>query len=210
MMKIVKFRFNMFGENCYVIYDPASRQAMVVDPGMINAAEQQALDSFIASNNLSVKYLVNTHLHLDHAFGNAHVAQTYGLTTRAHAADAPLGADLEMQARQFGIFNAPIANVDSIEPLAEGDTLSLGNNEIRVIHTPGHTPGGIALYAPADGWVITGDSLFANGGIGRTDLPGGNHAQLIDSLKNKLFTLPGETTVLPGHGPSSTIADETF
>ena len=173
MMKIVKFRFNMFGENCYVVYDPASRQAMVVDPGMINAAEQQALDSFIASNNLSVKYLVNTHLHLDHAFGNAHVAQTYGLTTRAHAADAPLGADLEMQARQFGIFNAPIANVDSIEPLAEGDTLSLGNNEIRVIHTPGHTPGGIALYAPADGWIITGDSLFANGGIGRTDLPGG-------------------------------------
>ena len=73
MMKIVKFRFNMFGENCYVVYDPASRQAMVVDPGMINAAEQQALDSFIASNNLSVKYLVNTHLHLDHAFGNVHV-----------------------------------------------------------------------------------------------------------------------------------------
>ncbi|MDE7336025.1 MAG: MBL fold metallo-hydrolase, partial [Muribaculaceae bacterium] len=75
---------------------------------------------------------------------------------------------------------------------------------------PGHTPGGIALYAPADGWVITGDSLFAGGGIGRTDLPGGNQMQLIDSLKTKLFTLPGETKILPGHGPVSTIADETF
>lgn len=94
--------------------------------------------------------------------------------------------------------------------LAEGDTLTLGNNVITVIHTPGHTPGGISLYCKADGWVITGDSLFADGGIGRTDLPGGNHTQLIDSLKSKLFTLPPETTVIPGHGPISTIGDETF
>lgn len=210
MMKIVKFRFNMFGENCYVVYDPETRQAMVVDPGMINAAEQKALDDFISSNGLSVKYLINTHLHLDHAFGNGHVARTYGVPTRAHAADIPLGADLKRQAELFGIFDAPISGIGPVEPLAEGDMLTLGDNGIRVIHTPGHTPGGIALHAPSDGWVITGDSLFADGGIGRTDLPGGNHAQLIDSLKHKLFTLPGSTTVLPGHGPASTIADETF
>lgn len=210
MMKIVKFQFNMFGENCYVVYDPQSRQAMVVDPGMLSQKECEAIDGFIAKEQLSVKYLVNTHLHLDHAFGNAHIAETYGVKTRAHAADVPLGSNLRRQAEQFGIFDAQIGEIGQVEPLNEGDVLTLGSDEIRVIHTPGHTPGGISLYSPAEGWVITGDSLFAGGGIGRTDLPGGNHQQLIDSLKTKLFTLPGETKILPGHGPISTIADETF
>ncbi|MDE6513090.1 MAG: MBL fold metallo-hydrolase [Muribaculaceae bacterium] len=210
MMKIVKFQFNMFGENCYVVYDPATRQAMVVDPGMLTEAERQAIDDFIAREQLIVKYLVNTHLHLDHSFGNAHISDKYGVKTKAHAADIPLGANLRRQAEQFGIFDAQIAEIGAVEPLSQGDVLTLGNDEIRVIHTPGHTPGSIALYAPADGWVITGDSLFAGGGIGRTDLPGGNQMQLIDSLKTKLFTLPGETKILPGHGPVSTIADETF
>lgn len=210
MMKIVKFQFNMFGENCYVVYDPASRQAMVVDPGMLTENERQAIDGFIAREQLTVKYLVNTHLHLDHAFGNAHISNKYGVKTRAHSADIPLGSNLRRQAEQFGIFDVQIGEIGEVEPLKEGDILTLGNDEIKVIHTPGHSPGGIALYAPTDGWVITGDSLFADGGIGRTDLPGGNHQQLIDSLKTKLFTLPGETKIIPGHGPVSTIADETF
>lgn len=210
MMKIVKFQFNMFGENCYVVYDPASRQAMVVDPGMLTENERQAIDGFIAREQLTVKYLVNTHLHLDHAFGNAHIYNKYGVKTRAHSADIPLGSNLRRQAEQFGIFDAQIGEIGEVEPLKEGDILTLGNDKIKIIHTPGHTPGGIALYAPTDGWVITGDSLFADGGIGRTDLPGGNHQQLIDSLKTKLFTLPGETKIIPGHGPVSTIADETF
>lgn len=209
-MKIVKFQFNMFGENCYVVYDPASRQAMVVDPGMLTGSEQQAIDDFIARENLTVKYLVNTHLHLDHSFGNAHIAEKYGVKTRAHAGDIPLGSNLRRQAEQFGIFDAQIGEIGEVEPLKEGDILTLGNDDIKIIHTPGHTPGGIALYSPAEGWVITGDSLFAGGGIGRTDLPGGNHRQLIDSLKTKLFTLPPETKILPSHGPVSTIGNETF
>lgn len=200
----------MFGENCYVVYDPESRQAMIVDPGMLSEAEDTKLSDFISKNNLTVKYLVNTHLHLDHAFGNAYVEKTYGVKTRAHSADRPLGSSLKRQAELFGIFDAPLNEIGEVVPIAEGDTLTLGNNVITVIHTPGHTPGGISLYCKADGWVITGDSLFADGGIGRTDLPGGNHTQLIDSLKSKLFTLPPETTVIPGHGPISTIGDETF
>lgn len=200
----------MFGENCYVVYDPQSRQAMIVDPGMLSSEEQHKLSDFITGNNLTVKYLVNTHLHLDHAFGNAYVEKTYGVKTHAHTADKMLGSSLKRQAELFGIFDAPIEEIGEINPLSEGDKLTLGSNEITIIHTPGHTPGGIALYCPADDWVITGDTLFAGGGIGRTDLPGGNHAQLIDSLKSKLFRLPPETMVIPGHGPTSTIGDETF
>ena len=146
MMKIVKFQFNMFGENCYVVYDPATRQAMVVDPGMLTNAERHAIDGFIAREQLTVKYLVNTHLHLDHAFGNAHISDKYGVKTRAHSADIPLGSNLRRQAEQFGIFDAKIAEIGEVEPLKEGDILTLGSDEIRVIHTPGHTPGGIALY----------------------------------------------------------------
>lgn len=200
----------MFGENCYVVYDPESRQAMIVDPGMLSESEQQKLSGFISTNNLTVKYLVNTHLHLDHTFGNAYIEKTYGVETRAHPADTQLGASLKRQAELFGIFDAPIDEIGEIETLQDGDTLTLGTNEITVMHTPGHTPGGISLYCPAEGWVITGDTLFAGGGIGRTDLPGGDHARLIDSIKSKLFTLPAETTVIPGHGPISTIGDETF
>lgn len=200
----------MFGENCYVVYDPESRQAMIVDPGMIAESEQRKLADFISGNNLKVKYLVNTHLHLDHAFGNAYVAKTYGVKTLANSADTSIGASLKRQAELFGIFDAPVDEIGEITSLGEGDILSLGTNRIQVIHTPGHTPGGISLYCPEENWVITGDSLFAGGGIGRTDLPGGNHAQLITSLKTKLFTLPPQTKILPGHGPISTIGDETF
>lgn len=204
-MKIVKFQFNMFGENCYVVYDPESREAMVVDPGMLTIAENEVIDSFIARERLSVKYLINTHLHLDHCFGNAHISGRYGVTAHAHPADAPLGRDIAAQARLFGIFDTEIGNVDKIIPLTEGDVLTIGKEQIRVIHTPGHTPGGISLYAPGDGWIITGDTLFGDGNIGRTDLPGGNYQQLLDSIRTKLLTLPPSTRLLPGHGPASTI-----
>lgn len=209
-MDINAFSNNMFGENTYVVFDPESRQAMVVDPGMLTEDEKKTVDDFISAKHLTVKYVVNTHLHLDHSFGNAHIARKYGVETRAHSADIPLGSSLKRQSELFGIFNAPIEEIGEVNPLKEGDTLTLGANSIEVIHTPGHTPGGISLYAPADGWVITGDTLFANGGIGRTDLPGGNATQMADSLRLKLFRLPSETIIYPGHGPASTIGNETF
>lgn len=195
----------MFDENCYVVYDGQSHQCMIVDPGMLSGQEREAVDGFIRTQHLTVKYLVNTHLHLDHSFGINHVASTYGVTPMAHPADAPLGADIEGQARMFGIAGADISNVTDITPLADGDILTLGNAQIRVIHTPGHSPGGLSLYAPTEGWIITGDTLFAGGSIGRTDLPGGSYPQLIDSIRTKLFTLPDDTRILPGHGPESTI-----
>jgi len=206
-MKIVRFTLNMFDENCYLVYNGPTRECMVVDPGMFTAAERRTVDGFIAREKLTVKYLVNTHLHLDHCFGNNHIASTYGVTTLAHPADAPLGRDIKGQARLFGIFDAGISDIEEIAPLADGDTLTLGDETIRVIHTPGHSPGGLSLLAPADGLVLTGDTLFAGGNIGRTDLPGGSYTDLISSIRTKLLTLPEATRILPGHGPDSTIAD---
>lgn len=195
----------MFGENCYLVYEPESREAMIVDPGMISRVEQSELDGIIERERLRVKYLVNTHLHLDHCFGNAHIESKYGVRTRANKADAPLGKNIRGQAELFGIFEN-FENVDNIEPLEEGDVLTLGGEKIEVIATPGHSPGGIALYAPEDGWVITGDTLFGDGNVGRTDLPGGDYRELMKSVE-KLHGLPGSTRLLPGHGAVSTIAD---
>lgn len=207
-MKIVKFTFNMFGVNTYVVWDPETLQCMIVDPGMITEAENQALDDFIAQHRLKVKYLVNTHMHLDHIFGNAHVADTYGVNPLAHPADHALGRQLKGQARMFGIPDSGLRVHEKVKPLVPGDVLTLGHEKIEVLHVPGHSPGGLALYAPHDGWVIVGDSIFAGGGMGRTDLPGGDYGQLINAIGTQLFTLPPQTRVFSGHGPASTIGAE--
>lgn len=204
-MKIARFQFNMFGENTYLVYDPASREAMIVDPGMLTAADRQAVDDFVEEHGLKITHLVNTHLHLDHSFGNAHIERKYGVATKANEADAPLGHDITGQARMFGVAEE-FENVGEIQNLQDGDILTLGEGQIRVILTPGHSPGGISLYAPSEGWVITGDTLFGDGNVGRYDLPGGDYRTLMNSVE-KLRALPDSTVLLPGHGPASTIGD---
>lgn len=206
MIQIKDFQNNMFGVNTYVAYGPESREAMVVDPGMISDAEERRIDDFITTNNLHVKYIINTHLHLDHAFGIARAERLWGVKAMAHPADAPLGLQLPQQAAMFGI-PGRFETVTDTTPISENSVITLGSEEIRILHSPGHSPGGIGLYAPKSGWLISGDSLFA-GGIGRTDLPGGNHHQLIDSLRRKFMTLPESTVVYPGHGPATTIGIE--
>lgn len=207
MITVKKFQVNMFGVNTYVVSDPESREAMIIDPGMISDAEERAIASYITDNDLSVKYIVNTHLHLDHSFGNGRAYRRWGLVPMAHVADLPLGRQLPQQARMFGI-PGDFEPADNVSPLDSTTDLRLGDERIEVIETPGHSPGGVSLYAPASGILFSGDTLF-NGGIGRTDLPGGNHPQLIDSIRRKLVTLPPDTTVYPGHGPATTIATES-
>lgn len=206
MLIVKKFEFNPFGECTYVVHDSATRRAVVVDPGMVDAAERAAFDAYLADNDLTLTAIVNTHLHLDHCFGANYVRDRYGVPVRAHAADAPLGMAMDEQLRRFGlptIFGAVTIN----EPLAEGDVVAVGAEQLRVLHVPGHSPGGIALYSPEGGFVLTGDSLFC-GSIGRTDLMGGDYATLIRAVTDKLLALPDATEVLPGHGPSTTIATE--
>lgn len=206
-MEIKKFEFNLFGENTYVIWDAAGGEAAVVDPGMAEDAEVSELTDFCTSRNLDVKYILLTHAHVDHTFGVEALQQWKpGIVLMAHKDDARLGA---MRSQQAQMFRLPLR----LEPLtfdrllADGSVLKLGDEEIRVIATPGHSPGGVCYYAADSGFVVTGDTLFA-GFIGRTDLPGGNGNVLIHSIRNKLMTLPADTVVYPGHGPSTTIGRE--
>ncbi|MCM1033085.1 MAG: MBL fold metallo-hydrolase [Odoribacter sp.] len=207
MLSIKQFIFNPFGEATYIIYDQKSSDAIVVDPGMVEKAENTRFDKFIEDNNLNITGIINTHLHLDHCFGNNYVKNKYGVPVRAHIADAPLGQNITSQAARFGL---PIHSGEPVTidvPLNQGDTIPLGKDVLHVLHVPGHSPGGIALYSPTGKFVIAGDSLF-KGSIGRTDLPGGDHATLIKAVTDKLLTLPDDTLVLSGHGEPTTIGDE--
>ena len=207
-MQIQKFEYNLFGVKTYIIYDESSREAAIVDPGMVNADECKAIDDFIIGNSLSVKYLINTHMHIDHLFGDEYVMGKYGVGIAASTDDSILSSRIAEQARMFHLRTDISESLTISTPLKDGDRLRLGKEEIEIFAVPGHSPGSIALYCSESGFVITGDALF-RGSIGRTDLPGGNYAQLISSITNKLLTLPPMTVVYPGHGPSSTIAYET-
>lgn len=207
MLTIKQFIFNPFGESTYVVYDQASKQAIVVDPGMTDSGERAQFDRYIEDNGLKLTGIVNTHLHLDHCFGANYVKDKYGVPVKAHAADAPLGAAVPVQARRFGLGKVAADSVSIDVPLADGDTINLGDDKLEVIHVPGHSPGGIALYSPDGKFVIAGDSLF-KGSIGRTDLEGGDHATLVNAVRKRLLTLPDDTLVLSGHGEPTTIGRE--
>lgn len=205
-MKIAIFHFQLFGINTYIVWDEKSREAAIIDPGMMTEGEENALSEFIGRENLKVRHLINTHLHVDHAIGNAYVRNKFGVQTSASPEDAFLGERLHEQLKSFGIM-AGAENVAIDIPLKDGDMIPLGEENLKVIGVPGHSPGGIALYSPTGGFVVTGDALF-NGSIGRTDLPGGNYEQLIESVRNGLLTLPDKTIVYPGHGDPTTIDEE--
>ena len=206
MLKVAKFGFYMFGINTYVVYDPIEKEAAIIDPGMSRKEEFDAIEKFIKREGLKVTHLINTHLHIDHAIADNWVKEKYGVPVEAHAEDASLGERMKQQALMFGLRASDVA-VEIDKPLKEGDVVKIGRGELKVLHVPGHSPGSICLYDKADDFVIVGDTLF-QGSIGRSDLPGGNHRQLVDAIKNKLLTLPRETMVLSGHGDKTTIGDE--
>ena len=205
-MKIKQIQNNPFQENTYVVWDEASMEAAIVDCGALFPEEEAKIEAFVSDNNLKVKYILNTHLHLDHCFGNAWAAERYGILPMAHKDDETLLARMGEQARMFGLpFEVKTEKLGGY--LNDNDVLMLGENRIEVIHTPGHSRGGLCFYIPSAGWLISGDSLF-EGSIGRTDLEGGSYATLIKSITERLMTLPEETVVYPGHGPYTTIGDE--
>lgn len=205
-MKVTRFTFNPFSENTYILWDTESLEAAIIDPGMINAEEQNQIDSFIKNNGLKLTHLINTHLHIDHSFGVKYISDKYALQLKGNKDDNFLGKNLPMQADMFGL-PYKVEEVEVEHPLNEGDTLKIGNEELKILQVPGHSPGSIVLYAPESDFIIAGDVLFEQS-IGRTDLPGGNHNQLIEGIKSKLFDLPDNTAVYPGHGNPTTIGDE--
>ncbi len=206
-MNLQAFEFNLFGEKTYVAWDNDTHEGAVIDPGMSSESEQRVFADFISRNGIKLKYLLYTHLHVDHTFGHEFIHDTYGLEATAHPADAPLGEARDAQARMFRLRIPALKPLHIATQLTDNETLPLGNETIQVICVPGHSPGSVAYYCPESSFVLTGDALF-HSGIGRTDLPGGNHRQLVDSIRNRLFTLPPDTEVYPGHGSPTTIGDE--
>lgn len=205
-MKIKTFIFNPLQENTYLVIDEASSKCMVIDAGCLFDSEKQALASYIKENGLTLTYVVNTHLHLDHCFGNGFLFETFGVKPLAHPDDEDL---LRFMKAHAGVFGVPFN--EEPQPLGgylnEGDTLTLGSEKFEVLHLPGHSQGGIALYNATQGVLFSGDSLFQMS-IGRTDLPGGDYATLINAITQKVMTLPDATVVYPGHGPTTTIEQE--
>lgn len=194
-MKITPYELTPFAMNCYVLED--NGEAVVVDPG---EASPKLLRDLAA---LSVKMVINTHCHCDHAGGNAGVMAATGAPLACHAADIPLLQAIEQQGRMFGVHFPPSPPPDVL--LEAGQTVTFGGQRLEIRHAPGHSPGHVVLVG--DGFVLAGDVLFA-GSIGRTDLPGGSYAQLIQSIRTELMTLPDETVVHCGHGPDTTIGVE--
>lgn len=204
-MKIKRFEFNMFPVNCYILWDETN-EAVIIDPGCLYTEERQALKNFISANQLTVKHLLNTHLHLDHIFGDAFVAQTYNLIVEANQADEFWLEEAPKQSRTFGLqWNETPAPIGKY--IHDGDTISFGNTRLEAIHVPGHSPGSIVFYSQADDCIFSGDVLF-QGSIGRADLKGGNFDELIENICSRLFILPNETIVYPGHGAPTTIGTE--
>ena len=197
---------NMFGENMYFLWDEASRDAVVVDPGMMREAEQKMVTDFIEGQKLNVKHVLLTHMHLDHVTGARWLADQTGADVCANDQDAQLGLELPRQVEEFHLkLQCEPLTID--RHLQEGDTLMLGEETIQVLQVPGHSPGGLAFYLPQSGLLISGDTIF-NGSVRRTDLWGGDMAQLINSIREKIMTLPDETVIASGHGPTTTVADE--
>lgn len=204
-MKVQVFPFNMFQVNTFVVWDETN-EAVIIDAGCIFPNEQQQLAQLIAENRLSVKRLLCTHLHLDHVFGNNFVERTYGIKAEAMQEDTFLLDTFSEQCRMFG-FDAPDVPAPITQFLKEGDLIRFGNSEFRALHVPGHSPGSMAFYCAEHALLFSGDCLFLHN-IGRTDLVGGSYPELRQSIINQLFTLPEETTVYTGHGPSTTIGEE--
>ncbi len=203
-MNLKVFTFNPFQENTYVVWDDDMHCA-IIDPGCYDAWEKQELAEFIESNSLRPVKLLNTHCHVDHVLGNRFVAERFGLGLEMHLDDLPVLEAVPRYAMNYG-FNTG----EMISPslyLNEGDVVKVGSLELHVLHVPGHSSGSICFHHPSSAKVIAGDALF-QGSIGRTDLPGGNHAQLIRSIRTKLLNLPDHVTVHPGHGPKTTIGSE--
>ncbi len=192
-----------FQQNCTILFDADDKTAVVVDPG----GDVDRILQAIEQNGLAVKEIWLTHGHIDHAGGAMELKEALGVEiVGPHADDAPLLANLESQAKMFGLAGA-VRNCTPDRYLTEGETVSFGGHVFEVLHCPGHAPGHVVYYDRAAGFAHVGDVLFS-GSIGRTDLPGGDHAQLIASIREKLFPLVDEVGFICGHGPGGRIGEE--
>lgn len=195
----------MFPVNTYLIWDE-KKEAILIDPGCYTDLEQIQLKEYIESKELILKHSINTHLHLDHIFGNPFIERTFGLKPEAHKADEFWLENAPKQSRMFG-FELPEEQVPIGNYLYDGSIIETSGIKLEAIHVPGHSPGSLVFYCEAEHCLFGGDVLF-QGSIGRADLQGGNFDELREAICSRLFVLPPDTMVFPGHGGKTTIGAE--
>jgi glyoxylase-like metal-dependent hydrolase (beta-lactamase superfamily II) len=204
MIEFNTFVFNDFGVNAYIVSDETN-EAVIIDGAVNSDKEMLSLKQFVDNNKLKIKYIINTHGHLDHICGNDRLKAEYKVPVLANFKDNDLIENVGREAAMFGFRMNPQSLPN--QNIVDGDEIHFGNSVLKVLEVPGHSRGSVALYSEAGNFVICGDALFC-GSIGRTDLPGGSYAQLIDSVKEKLFTLDRDCGVMPGHGGFTTVGHE--
>ncbi|HNQ67258.1 MAG TPA: MBL fold metallo-hydrolase [Bacteroidales bacterium] len=204
MTKIKRFVFNDFKTNCYVLYD-GSYEAVIIDGAANSHSELKELYDFIQDNFLIPKYLINTHGHLDHVCGNYYLDSHYRIPMLMSFEDNFLIENALCVADKFGYAIEPPPKPD--KNIKDHDIIKFGDTQLEVIALPGHSPGSIGLYCEEDDFLISGDTLFMES-VGRTDLPGGNYEKLMNSIINRIFKLPPDTVIYPGHGTDTTVIDE--
>ena len=204
MLTIKQFTFSPVQENTYILFNE-EKECIIIDPGCYSSQERNQLKDYVVEHGLQPKYLLNTHCHLDHIFGNRFVATTFNLVLHIHPNEEKV---LSMGPTFGDMWGLPFQNYEGdLVFLKEGDTIQLGEDLLEILEAPGHSPGSICFYNSKQQFIIGGDVLF-NGSIGRTDLPMGDFDTLINSIRTKLWPLPDEVVVYSGHGPTTTIGKE--
>jgi len=204
MIEIKYFPYNPFEENTYLLINE-KRDCIIIDPGCYFEEERKELLEYIEKEGLNVTRLLNTHCHLDHIFGNRLIAKTFNVGLEIHKLEQPV---LDRSPQAGAMYNVPFEpSPMPARYMEEGEKIILGTCELEVLLTPGHSPGSVSFYCAQEQFVIAGDVLFYQS-IGRTDLPGGHHQTLLNSIRQKLFVLPDAVKVYPGHGPATTIGFE--
>lgn len=204
MLQIRSFVFNPFSENTYVVYND-HKNAFIIDPGNFSTEETRLLQNFIEENGLKIQNILLTHAHIDHVLGLQTVYNLYNVPVLLHETEKEILDRNPMDANRFGFFFKPFEG--EIQFLKENEVLKLDEDEFKILHVPGHSPGHIAFHNESQKFIVSGDVLF-EGSIGRTDLYKGNHEQLLESIRTKLFILDGDTKVYNGHGNPTTIGFE--
>lgn len=204
MLTVKQFTFNPLQENTYIVYNEHGH-CIIVDPGCYFPEECNEMKNYIEQQQLSPKTLLNTHCHLDHIFGNAFIHERYGLPLHLHRNEKTVLEHGPATGKMYGL---PFINYSGeLIYIDEKDTITLGEESLRILFTPGHSPGSLSFYNAEHKFVLSGDVLFRES-IGRTDLPGGNFETLIDSIQTMLWPLPDDVVVYSGHGPETTIGYE--
>ncbi len=204
MLSLYQLTFNPLQENTYILADE-NGDCWIIDPGCYEKEEQAELFDFIAQKKLRPVKLINTHCHVDHVLGNAAVKREYGVSLYIHPIEEPYLRAVQTYAPNYGFVAYEPTEPDVFIDVTK--EMKLGTHTVKFLFVPGHSAGHVALYIASQHICIAGDVLFRQS-IGRTDLPGGNHLQLLQSVEKELFTLPGNTIVYPGHGPETTIEFE--